>query len=320
MDWKEKYEALFSRIAAVKYGMKIDFLTIERKLRHLREGDAITYEDLETIAREDLWPFKKYWMWPAREQIEDKLEKSWDYIIDPVARRDDEADMICRLLDIFKHISLMSILLRFIWPEHYAIYSRASLQLLQIERGHNDEQEYANYISEMRTLRLSFGVDRTADVDMIVWVCTQREEAHEELCDHLKLKLPGDLSPMDVIKESRTDPLRMAELFLASDSIITSGFWASRAFEKALREECRRLLGYIPKDETREYGDLDYMIRCLCKYRYYRRYEKLLINLKRLRNDAVHEERSFNRKKAQLLIEDVRKLKLISQGAIDEIT
>ena len=76
--------------------------------------------------------------------------------------------MICRLLDIFKHISRMSILLRFVWPEHYAIYSRASLQLLQIERGHNDEQEYANYIAEMRTLRHSFAVDRTADVDMIV--------------------------------------------------------------------------------------------------------------------------------------------------------
>ena len=40
---------------------------------------------------------------------------------------------------------------------------------------------------------------------------------------------------------------------------------------------------------------------------------------KRLRNDAVHEERSFNRKKVLLLIEGVRDLKLLSQGAADEI-
>jgi len=91
MDWKEKYEALFNHIVSVKYGRPIDFPTIERKLSHLRDGDAITYEDLETIAREDLWPFKKYWM-------------------------------------------------------HYAIYSRAELQLLQIERGQNDTQEYMNLI------------------------------------------------------------------------------------------------------------------------------------------------------------------------------
>lgn len=105
MDWKEKYEALFNRIVSVKYGRPIDFQTIERKVSHLRDGDAITYEDLETIAREDLWPFKKYWMWPAREQIEDKLEDSWGVIIDPAAKWDEEEDMIGKLLDIFKHIS-----------------------------------------------------------------------------------------------------------------------------------------------------------------------------------------------------------------------
>jgi hypothetical protein len=315
MDWKEKYEVLYNQLASIKYGMKIDFPTIERKLSHLREGDAITYEDLETVAREDLWPFKKYWMWPAKEQIEDKLEKSWDLIVDPIAKRDAEGDMICGLLDIFKHISLMSILLRFVWPEHYAIYSRASLQLLQIERGHTDEQEYMNYLAEMRTLRLSFGVERTADVDMIVWVCTQREEAHEELCEHLKLRLPGELSPMEVIKESRDDPLRMAELYLAGDSVATAGFWAARAFEKTLREDCRRLLGYVPKDETREYGDLEYLVRCLCKDRSYHKHESLLVELKRLRNDAVHEERTFNRKMAQLLIDGVRELILISKEA-----
>ena len=59
MDWKEKYEALFNHIASIKYGMKINFLTIERKLRHLREGDAITYEDLETVARERSVAFQK---------------------------------------------------------------------------------------------------------------------------------------------------------------------------------------------------------------------------------------------------------------------
>jgi len=318
MDWKEKYEILFNDIVSKKYGTKIDFLTIEKKLEHLREGDAIIYEDLETIAREDLWPFKKYWMWPAKEQIEDKLEKSKALIIDPIAKSNEENDMICALLDIFKNISLMSILLRFVWPEHYAIYSRAVLQILQIERGHNDAQEYANYITEMRTLRVGLGVDKTADVDMIVWASTQCEEGHEDLCNHLKLKLPDNVSPKDVIRELRTDPLKMAEIFFANDNLFTSGFWASRALEKILRKECCRLLGYVPKSESREYGDLEFIILCLCKNRNYRRHKKLLLNLKGLRNDAIHEERPFNRKKALLLIDGVRNLLLISEGAFDE--
>lgn len=314
MDWKEKYHDLFNRIVSVKYGRPIDFAAIERKVRHLRDGDAIRYEDLETIAREDLWPFKKYWMWPAREQIEDKLENSWGWIIDPCAAWDEEEDMIGRLLDLFKHISLMSILLRFVWPEHYAIYSRAELQLLQIERGHSDTQEYMNLVTEMRALRLGFGLERTADVDMIVWVCTQREEAREELCGHLKLRMPGELSPMDVIEGSRSDPLKMAEIYLEND-IFAAGYWASRAFERLLREECSRLLGYIPKDETRQHGDLEFMIRCLCEDGDHRRHEKLLFDLKKLRNEAIHEERPFNKKTARLLIEGVRELKRILREA-----
>jgi len=39
------------------------------------------------------------------------------------------------------------------------------------------------------------------------------------------------------------------------------------------------------------------------------------VDLKRLRNDAVHDEGSLNRKMAELLIEGVRELKLISQEA-----
>jgi len=44
-------------LASIKYGIKIDFLMIERKLSLLREGDATTFKGLETITREDLWPF-----------------------------------------------------------------------------------------------------------------------------------------------------------------------------------------------------------------------------------------------------------------------
>jgi len=79
MDWKEKYQALFDRIVSFKYGRPIDFPAIERRVSHLRDGDAIRYDDLETIAWEDLWPFKKYWMWPAGSQS-NPLKKAEAYL------------------------------------------------------------------------------------------------------------------------------------------------------------------------------------------------------------------------------------------------
>ena len=314
MDWKEKYEALFNHVVSVKYGRPIDFPAIERKVSHLRDGDAIRYEDLETIAREDLWPFKKYWMWPAREQIEDKLEDSWGVIINPAAEWDDEEDMIGRLLDIFKHISLMSILLRFVWPEHYAIYSRPSLKVLHIERGYDDVEEYLNFVEEMRGLRFTLGVERTADVDMLIWAITQAKDEFEEIKALINERLPGELPLADLLKHAASRPIRLAEAYFGAGDFQTAGFWTTRAFERVLRGECIRQFGYVPKNTEREYGDIEFLIRSICEARNDEELQDLMLDMKNLRNATIHVNRPFNSQMAAEFIKGVKAVEALIEN------
>jgi hypothetical protein len=308
MDWKEKLEAIFDDVAFKKYRVKIDFATIEKKLAHLRQGDAITYDDLEMIAREDLWPFNRYWMWPAKEQIEDALAKTWDLIVDPMAKAEQEIDMLHGLLGIFKNISLVSILLRFVWPEHYAIYSRPALKILRVERGEDDTEEYLNFIGELKILKMSFGLDRTADVDMVVWAVSQGGDEFDDIRELINERLPKELPISELMKHAGSCPLRVAEAYYEAGDFQTAGFWAARAFERILQQECFRVFGYVPTKLGRELGNIEYLIKCVCEAPGNKDLEKKMFELKKLRNSAVHIDRSLNRFLAAEFIKGVKEL------------
>jgi hypothetical protein len=305
MDWKNRYEALFADISFKKYRMKIDYATIERSVSHLRNGEAITYEDLETIAREDLWAFDKYYMWPSREQIEDELEKTWGLIVDPLENPEKEADMVRELLNIFKNLSLVSILLRFVWPEYYAIYSRPCLKLLRVERGYDDLEEYFIYNNEMRNYRASFGLDRTADVDMLIWAISQRTEDYEDIKSLLSEKLPQEFTLLDLIRNSSHYPLKVAEAFYNYGDYQTSGFWTARALEKTFRAACLREHGYLLENTPREKGDIEFLINQLSGNAVIQKQHKLINELRHLRNTAVHVDVRFNKQMADEFIDGV---------------
>lgn len=308
MDWKDRYETLFADIAFKKYRMKIDYATIEKGVSHLRNGDAITYEDLETIAREDLWAFNKYYLWPAREQIEDRLEKTWGLIVDSVTHPEKEEDMVRGLLDIFRNLSLVSILLRFVWPEHYAIYSRPCLKLLRVERGYDDLEEYFIYNNEMRNFRASFGLERTADVDMLIWAISQKADEYAEIKSLLSEKLPKEFTLFDLIRNSGHFPLKVARAFYEYGDYLTSGFWAARALEKTLRAACLREHGYLMENTLHEKSSLEFLLNQLSGNAVVHKHHRLIGELRHLRNKAVHVDVRFNKGMAEEFIDGVSTL------------
>lgn len=169
-------------------------------------------------------------MWPCREQIENELNKTEGKLINPFSSNHYEArenEILSLLLGIFKNLALVSIILRFVWPEYYAIYSRPNLWILRLERGSSDIEEYKNYIKVMRTLKETFRVERTADVDMIIWATSKRQEEQKEFIKLLADHLPKNLKIGDIISNLSNDPLKVAEIFYQQDDYKTAGFWAS---------------------------------------------------------------------------------------------
>jgi mRNA-degrading endonuclease RelE of RelBE toxin-antitoxin system len=171
MDFRE----LFKKAVFEGYGVHENLEIIEERVSHLRTGAAITYKDLENIADDDLWPFNKFWKWPPEDKIESALKETGG-ILEKL--KDDftynEKEALIKFNAIFKSISLVSILLRFIFPEHYGIYSRPVLHISGTERGRNEVDEYLNYLGVLRSIldivemRERYGVERVADVDMLL--------------------------------------------------------------------------------------------------------------------------------------------------------
>ena len=307
---KSKYETLFNQIIKKKHGMVIDFEIIEAKLGHLREGDALTYSDLEIIANDKCWPFNKYWMWPSKDQIEEKLKGTNELFKNLPGTEENEKKVINNLDEIFKNIALVSIILRFICPKYYAIYSRPPLKILRIERGTNDIEEYLNYVGERRLLKRSFQVVTTAEVDMIVWAIAQEKGAHlREFKKLLAKQLPENLKPGELITYLSNDPLKIAEIFFRQMDHKTAGFWATRAYEKFLRDKCVCLIGFIP---SRENGEIITLIDYLCSRPEYKHERNTFHKIRRLRNKAVHESKDFTKNDAKDFIERLKSLILIN--------
>lgn len=306
---ENKYKDLFKEITKKKSGKEQDLEIIEKRLQHLRKNGALSYEDLIKIKDEYAWPFNEYWMWPSREQIETKLKKTDGWFKNLPK---DEEKVIDGLNKIFKNISLVSIVLRFIHPEHYAIYSRPPLKILRSERGGNDVDEYLNYVKDLRILRDSFGVTKTSEVDMIVWAIFYAEEEYvDDLNATLAERIPGNLSLKDLITCLPHSPLKIAKVFYKKGDYKTAGFWAAKAFEKFLYDECSKNVINIPERPNKRAEMIKKLTERTHEWRYPKN-EDLLYATKKLRNKIIPGIKNFSKDIVTRLINNVEELKNIS--------
>lgn len=303
------YKRLFKLVAKTESGSEQNLEEIECRLEHLRKGAALTYEDLERIADPKCWPFSRYWMWPHRVQIENCLPATAGWFKD---LPDEEARVIRDLDIMFKNIALVSIILRFALPDHYAIYSRPVLKILRIDRGKNDVEEYLNYVQEMRLLRNSFGLEKTADVDKIVWAIVHLKEKYaSEFKQILAKRLPENLSPEELIIFLSHDPLRIAREYLKRKDHITAGFWAAKALERFLDEECRNNGLYIQDQPYKRSA----MIKALSERTWHWKNvqnRRLLYDTKAIRNKIVPGVKPFTYADTEQFIGNIQKLKNVA--------
>jgi hypothetical protein len=296
---------LFRLIARTSSGSEQNLEEIERQLKHLRLGASLKYEDLEVISDPQYWPFQKHWMWPDRLHIEKKLGTTAAFFKDLPK---NESRIIRGLMAIFKNIALVSIILRFARPDFYAIYSFPTLQLLRIERGKNAVEEYLNYIKEMRVLKASFGVNTVAEVDEIVWTIFHYQGRYiNDLLKILAKNLPENLTAKELMLMLSTNPLKIAKEYLKRGDHMTAGFWAAKAFESFLENECRQQGIYVPDGAYKR----SKMIQALHQETLlWSRMEnrKLLYDTKALRNNIVPGIKDFSSKDTEDFILHIEQL------------
>jgi len=73
---RSQVEEIFYKVSKERYVKKVDFSHLTEELSDLKNGGCLTYEHLEKISDENIWPFHKWWRWPTKEQIEEQLKKT----------------------------------------------------------------------------------------------------------------------------------------------------------------------------------------------------------------------------------------------------
>jgi len=297
----------FSKICRLKYDFEFDLSAVERKVQHLRCRKPLAYEDLKYFESPEHWWFQRFWVFPPKNCIEPALKKeTFDFWNLPGR---NEPEMIRRLLYIFKSIELVSIILRFIRPEHYGIYSSPVQHMLHIRHGRDPVETYVTYLKNMREIRKHHGLARVADVDMALWVLhekcfgTHRDQeiaaAYEADDFMLQLRARNLVAPLAELSDAK---LAKALSGVKPD---IAALVACHCFEALIRNLAERLGissidSHTPLEQVIEaipnYGPVDPVRKARWR------------TIKSLRNEIVHCGAVLGPRESQILIDEVNRL------------
>jgi hypothetical protein len=161
----------FDELAEKKFQIKVDFDAMEASVAHLRGHKPLTHSDLRSFENPERWWFKKFWAFPSDRDLTPALQQTtfnfWQL-------PKNERNVIESLLGVFKSIELVSIILRFIRPEHYGIISPPVENVLHVLRGSNGVETYLNYLANLRIIQKQYCFKRAADADMALWVLHEK--------------------------------------------------------------------------------------------------------------------------------------------------
>ena len=172
--WLHRCLEMFGDTMQERYGKRPDYAALERQLEPVRSGARpFSYRDLETIQNPRYGDFRQFWRFPAEGDVVQEID--WDRLSRLVQRLPlDEAEAIARLHAAFKYVQSVSVVLRFVNPEHYGIVSPPVEKVLEVRRGATEVETYLNYLRDIRDARDHYGFTRAADADMALWVLQER--------------------------------------------------------------------------------------------------------------------------------------------------
>jgi len=297
----------FPDICKIKYGVEFDLASVEEKVRHLRRRTPLLYDDLEHFKSPEHWRFDQYWMFPPEERIRPALEKEIFNFWNLPGKNEEET--VRRLLYIFKSIELASIILRFIRPEHYSIFSAPIQHMLDIRHGRDSVETYLTYLGNLRAICDHYAFPRIADVDMALWVLHEKcfgqhqdpeiSVAYQRDDFMLQLRANNLVAPFADLSEAR---LARA---LADVKPDIAALIACHCFETLIR----KLAENFSLKNIDSYTPLENIIKALPNYGPVDAKRKALWQrLREIRNDCSHKDRLPGPRESHLLIEEINTL------------
>lgn len=299
----------------------IEYEKLEQELGELRKGGWLQYKHLKQIKKR--WPlFEKWYTWPSEEVINKRLQdvKISFTSLDGYEGRDQnyriEKELFDQLYTVFKHSELVSIILRFVDPDHFGIYSPPIVYYLDVDRGVSYKEEYVNYLAKLREFQHLFEQEKAAYTDMTIWALTKSTQYEKPLDEDGNAE--SFKSQVDWVKQSKAidrilpDIFRnktyfeLAEVFYRYHYYDLAAVNGGKAFEEAVIKKCKQVEISVRKDYDNNPRPLFDLVNDLSSKMRWKGPD--LHQARKIRNDAAHPtNKTIKRKDVKLLLDVIRK-------------
>ena len=138
--WILECHGLYSQVLSRRTHKRADPVALEIALSHARKTMQVGPEELQLIEKDIYWPYPDWWP---------KLSKDFGPIplTQPLKSRKDKRKVVEDLLVPIQQIEVVSIVLRFVFPEEFGIMSPPVLRLLNVAPGPDSVRQYLRYLA-----------------------------------------------------------------------------------------------------------------------------------------------------------------------------
>ena len=155
---------LFPAVTQHRYGKVQRLDEVERRVAGMLKDGRDLWEIIRDIHDNGAFDAEMFGFLP--DQIEVELKKTtwhsqWKTL--------PENELVGQLHDVFRQIEPVSMVLRFVDPNRYGIFSSPVATILGVRPRRAATATYQAYLKSLREIRHDRGFDRTADVDMALW-------------------------------------------------------------------------------------------------------------------------------------------------------
>ncbi len=293
------------------YRREIHFEQLETALVHVNKTGILSRKDLEEIINDKYWPMGRWWQFPQSflsTEFEKKIATLNGRWSTDIGETPKEEEFVRELYDIFKHIEIVSIILRFVKPDDYGIFSPPTMYMLQLPYNKDHVSTYLDYLNTLRELKKYYKFKRVADVDKALWVIS-----HSKGNDALRIKFDEDEKIMTIRERHIINSfnnnkkgfeivlLNMANALVEENRVMVAGGLAGLAFEVMARKvAAKRLSNY---DESKEMKDILHSLKNLKP-----QYSEDWKECNRIRSLFIHQRKGGTMKEAISIIVLTKKL------------